>query len=101
MQKKIKILLVQPDFHKYYVSFLPNYEPLVMILLASLVDDIAEPVIFDRRFEKESSLVKMILDFKPDIVATRTHTSGEISNSCIRSVNKPHGIQHLFCPRFT
>lgn len=78
MPEKIRVLLIQPNFHKYYVPFLPNYEPLVMILLASIVEDIAEPVIFDRRFEGESALIKTLRDFKPDLVATRTHTSGEI-----------------------
>ena len=78
MAKKIKVLLIQPNFHKYYVPFLPNYEPLVMILFASIIDDIAEPMIFDRRFEKESALIRTLRDFEPDIVATRTHTSGEI-----------------------
>ena len=78
MRDKVKVLLIQPNFHKYYVPFLPNYEPLVMILLASLVEDIAEVKIFDRRFEKESALIRTLQEFKPDIVATRTHTSGEI-----------------------
>ena len=78
MHKRLRILLVQPDFHRYYVPFLPNYEPLVMILLASLVKDIADSLIIDRRFESERSLIRAIKEFKPDIVATRTHTSGEV-----------------------
>lgn len=75
---KKKVLLIQPNFHKYYVPFLPNYEPLVMILLASIVEDIADVMVLDRRYETDDSLTKAIIDFKPDIVATRTHTSGEI-----------------------
>jgi radical SAM superfamily enzyme YgiQ (UPF0313 family) len=81
MSKKIKALFVQPNFHKYYVPFNPDLEPLVVILLASIVDDIAEVKIFDRRFETEKTLIKTLKKFNPDIVATRTHTAGEIFTS--------------------
>lgn len=78
MAKRIKVLLVQPNFHRYFVSFLPFFEPLVMIMLGSLVEDIAEVRIFDRRFDTDRALAKEVSEFKPDIIATRTHTSGEI-----------------------
>ncbi len=73
-----KVLFVQPDYYRYFVQYLPNYEPLVCLLLAACVKDLAECRVFDRRFDSERNLRKVIREFQPDIVATRTHTAGEI-----------------------
>ncbi|UCH92142.1 MAG: cobalamin-dependent protein [Candidatus Aminicenantes bacterium] len=75
---KPKVLFVQPNYYKYYLRFLPHYEPLVCMLLASFIKDLATIKVVDRRFESEKYLMRTIGDFKPDIVATRTHTAGEL-----------------------
>lgn len=78
MQKKPKVLITYPNFHKYYVPFLPFYEPFVAVLLGTLIEDMAEVQIFDRRYETEHAWVKKLKEFKPDMIACRIHTSGEI-----------------------
>ncbi|NOU16856.1 MAG: radical SAM protein [Bacteroidales bacterium] len=78
LSRKPKVLFVKPNYNKYYVTFLPDYEPLVCLLLGACIEDIAEINVFDRRFDTEENLIKTIKEFKPDILATRTHTAGEI-----------------------
>ena len=51
-----KVLFVQPNYYRYFIQYLPNYEPLVCLLLAACVKDIAECRVFDRRFGSERSL---------------------------------------------
>lgn len=75
---KPKVLFVQPNYYKFYLKFLPHYEPLVCMLLASVIKDLATIKVVDRRFESEKHLMGTIRDFKPDIIATRTHTAGEL-----------------------
>ncbi|MFZ2356471.1 MAG: hypothetical protein WAW67_01425, partial [Candidatus Omnitrophota bacterium] len=74
MQKKPKVLLTYPNFHRYFVPFLPFYEPFLLILLGTLVEDIAEVEIFDRRYETERAWVNKLKSFKPDLIACRIHT---------------------------
>lgn len=76
--RKIRVLLIQPNFNFFYIPFLPNHDPLVLIMLGTIIQDIAEVKIFDRRYETERNLIKTLKEFKPDIVGTRTHTSGEL-----------------------
>ena len=76
--KKPRVLITYPNFHRYFVPFLPFYEPFVAILLGSLIKDIAEASIFDRRYETEGAWIKTLRSFKPDIIAVRIHTSGEM-----------------------
>lgn len=78
MIKKPKVLVTYPNFHRYFVAFVPFYDPLVAILLGSLVQDFAEVEIFDRRYETERSWIKKLKEFQPDVIAVRIHTSGEI-----------------------
>lgn len=81
VEKKIRVLLVKPNFHETFVSFLPFLDPLSLLVLAACVRDRAKVEIFDRRFEKEKTLIKRLKQFKPDIVGVRTHTSAEINNA--------------------
>lgn len=78
MQRKPKVLFVYPNFHRYFVTFLPFFEPFVAIVLCSMIEDIAQVKIFDRRYETEKSFIKFLKEFAPDIIAFRIHTSGEI-----------------------
>ncbi|MBU2101787.1 MAG: radical SAM protein [Candidatus Omnitrophota bacterium] len=78
MTTKPRVLVTYPNFHRSFVPFLPFYEPLVAILLGSLVKDFAEVKIFDRRYESPRSWQKVLKQFKPDLIAARIHTSGEI-----------------------
>lgn len=78
MQRKPKVLITYPNFHRYFVPFLPFYEPFVAILLGTLVEDIAEVKIFDRRYESERAWIKTLEAFKPDLIACRIHTSAEM-----------------------
>ncbi len=78
MTTKPRVLIAYPNFHKYFVPFLPFFEPFVAILLGSLVESIAEVKIFDRRYETERAWIKTLKSFKPDLIACRIHTSGEI-----------------------
>jgi len=80
-KKKLRVLLVKPNFHKTFISILPFLEPLSLLVLAACVRDEAEVEIFDRRFEKEGHFIKRLKKFRPDIVGTRTHTSAEINNA--------------------
>jgi len=78
MTKRPKVLITYPNFHRYFVPFLPFYEPLVAILLGTLVKDMADVKLFDRRYDSEREWIKTIKEFKPDLIAVRIHTSGEI-----------------------
>jgi len=78
MEKRPKVLLTYPNFHRYFVPFLPFYEPLIATLLGTLVKDIADVEIFDRRYETDRSWAAKLKAFKPDLIACRIHTSGEI-----------------------
>jgi len=78
MTRKPRVLIAYPNFHRYFVPFFPFYEPLVAILLGSLVKDFAEVKIFDRRYETERAWKKTVREFQPDLIAARIHTSGEI-----------------------
>ncbi|MFC1479107.1 B12-binding domain-containing radical SAM protein [Planctomycetota bacterium] len=78
--KKLKFLFVQPDYPRQYVFFFPVYEPLHGLLFGALVEDLAETCIFDRRYETDENLKKVMEDFDPDIVGITTHTAGELYN---------------------
>ena len=78
--RKLKFLFVQPEFHRHYVTFFPVYEPLHALLLAGVVEDLADAALFDRRFDTDENLARLVRDFEPDIVASTTHTAGELFN---------------------
>lgn len=86
MKKKLKFLFIQPNWDRRYVVAFPTYEPLHGLLFAGILRDIADSVIFDRRFDTDENLIKLVKDMKPDWVGITIHTGGEISN--IKSLAK-------------
>lgn len=77
-QGKKKFLFIQPDWHRHYVADFPVYEPLHGLLLGAIVKDLADTVLIDRRYDSDKNLIKILQDFKPDIIGTTTHTAGEM-----------------------
>ncbi len=80
-KKRPKVLLAYPNFHEYFVPFLPFYEPFVFILLGSIIKELCDVEIFDRRYETEKAWKKKLKEFKPDLIGCRVHTSGELSTT--------------------
>lgn len=78
MSKRARFLFIQPEFPWHYVPFFPVYEPLHGLLLGGLVADIADTVLFDRRFDTDARLERMVRDFAPDVVGLTTHVAGEV-----------------------
>ncbi|MBN2292411.1 MAG: cobalamin-dependent protein [Pirellulales bacterium] len=78
-KRKLRFLFIQPNFHRHYVTFFPVYEPLHGLLLGAVVEDLAETRIFDRRFDTDAALVRLLKEYQPDIVGGTTHTAGEVS----------------------
>ncbi len=76
--RRLKFLFIQPEFPRQYVTFFPVYEPLHGLLFGALIQDIADTVIFDRRFDTDKNLERVLKDFNPDMVGTTTHVGGEI-----------------------
>ncbi len=77
---KLKFLFIQPHWDRYYVPFLPVYEPLHGLILDAVARPMVESVIFDRRFDSDRNLVRLVKDFQPDLVGATAHTSAEIFN---------------------
>ncbi|MFC1808180.1 B12-binding domain-containing radical SAM protein [Candidatus Omnitrophota bacterium] len=75
---KPKILFIQPDYNRFFIPYMTDFEPLCFEILASCINDIAEVEIMDRRIESEEIMRNKIRSFKPDIVGSRTHSSAEI-----------------------
>ena len=80
VRKKLKFVFIQPEFPKRYFSFFPIYEPLHGLLFGAIARDLADTVIFDRRFETDESLARLIRELKPDIVGATTHVGAELFN---------------------
>jgi 4-cresol dehydrogenase (hydroxylating) len=78
--RKLRFLFIQPEFPRHYVPFFPVYEPLHGLLLAAVARDLADTVIFDRRFDSDRNLQKLLEDFQPDVIGGTTHVAGEIPN---------------------
>jgi radical SAM superfamily enzyme YgiQ (UPF0313 family) len=76
----LKFLFIQPEFPRHYVTFFPVYEPLHGLLLAAIARDLAESKIFDRRFDSDKNLRRLLEDFKPDVIGSTTHVAGEVPN---------------------
>ncbi|MBA4388699.1 MAG: hypothetical protein C0404_12010 [Verrucomicrobia bacterium] len=77
---KLRFLFIQPDYPKPYVFFFPVYEPLHGLLFGALVKDLAETMVFDRRYDTDEELAKLMDSYQPDVVGITTHTAGEIFN---------------------
>jgi radical SAM superfamily enzyme YgiQ (UPF0313 family) len=77
---RLRFLFVQPDFPRHYITFFPVYEPLHGLLFGAIVRDLADTYLFDRRFDTDRNLERVLRDFAPDIVASTTHVAGEIPN---------------------
>jgi hopanoid C-3 methylase len=77
-RRKLRFLFVQPHFHRHYVRFFPVYEPLHGLLLGAVAGDLADTRIFDRRFDTDQNLMRLVRDYQPDIVGFTVHTAGEI-----------------------
>lgn len=76
MKNKLKYLFIMPNWDRRYVVAFPTYEPLHGLLFGALIQDIADTHIFDRRFDTDENLIKVIHDFQPDIVSMTVHTGG-------------------------
>ncbi len=74
----MRFLFIQPDFPRQYVTFFPVYEPIHGLIFAAIIKDLGETYLFDRRFGTDEDLVRVLQEFKPDIVGITTHTAGEI-----------------------
>lgn len=77
---KLRFLFIQPDYPKPYVFFFPVYEPLHGLLFGALVKDLADTMVFDRRYDTDEDLAKLMDSYQPDMVGVTTHTAGEIFN---------------------
>lgn len=77
---KLKFLFVQPDFNHRYIPFFPVYEPLHGLLLGAVAKEYVDTMIFDRRFDTDANLTRVVREFEPDVVAFTSHTAGEIYN---------------------
>ena len=79
-ESKLRFLFIQPEFNRHYVPFLPVYEPLHGLICAAVARHVADARIFDRRFDTDENLAKVVQDFAPDLVGITTHVAGEIPN---------------------
>jgi len=78
---KLKFLFVQPDLHRHYIPFLPKYESLHALICEAVARDFLESsLVFDRRFDTDENLIRVLKNFEPDIVGFTAHTAGEIFN---------------------
>ena len=75
---KLRFLFIQPHWDRRYVEAFPTYEPLHGLLFGSLIKDLADTMIFDRRFDTDANLLQAVRDFEPDLVGITSHTGGEI-----------------------
>ncbi|MZP29995.1 radical SAM protein [Heliobacterium undosum] len=91
---KLKFLFVQPEWDRRYVAAFPTYEPLHGLLLGGLIQDIADTYIFDRRFDTDENFIKILQEFKPDMVGSSSHTGGEIPN-----IKRLFGLAKKECPQ--
>lgn len=91
--RPLRFLFIQPEFPKPYVTFFPVYEPFHALLFAALIEDLAESRLFDRRFDTDANLRKVLREFKPDIVGANSHVAGELIN-----VMRLFGIVKEECP---
>lgn len=94
LRHKLKFLFIQPEFHRHYVTFFPVYEPMHGLLFAAIAEDMADSIIFDRRFDTDKNLERLLRDFQPDIVGSTTHTAGEIFN-----VKRLLALTKKVCPK--
>ena len=78
--RRLKFLFIQPDFARPYVTFFPVYEPFHALLFGALIQDLAQTQLFDRRFDTDANLRKVLRAFEPDLVGISSHTAGEIIN---------------------
>jgi radical SAM superfamily enzyme YgiQ (UPF0313 family) len=76
--RKLRFLFIQPQFNRHYLPTFPVYEPLHGLLLANVAKEQLETKIFDRRFDTDRNLIRLLNDFKPDLVGLTTHTAGEV-----------------------
>lgn len=74
--KPLRFLFIQPEFPEPYVTFFPVYEPFHALLFAALIEDLAESRLFDRRFDTDMNLRKMLREVNPDIVGANSHVAG-------------------------
>ncbi|MCM8775305.1 MAG: cobalamin-dependent protein [Candidatus Omnitrophica bacterium] len=79
--KKLRVLLILPPHHPTFIRFLPEFESYALLILGSVVEDLAEVKILDLRFEKDSAVEKMMKEFHPDIVGIRSHVTADIDPS--------------------
>ena len=93
-EKRLKFLFIQPDYPRQYVFFFPVYEPLHGLLFGAIIRDLAETRLFDRRFDTDANLARLVRDYQPDLVGVTTHTAGEIFN-----VKRLLGIVKRECPQ--
>ena len=78
--RPLRFLFIQPEFPRHYVTFFPVYEPLHGLLFAAIASDLAESVLFDRRFDTDANLRRLAADLQPDVVGATTHVAGEVPN---------------------
>lgn len=76
---RVRFLFIQPPFPRHYLGDFPVYEPLHVHILEAVTRDLAETRLFDGRLDSEKEFMRVLNDYKPDIVGATTHMAGEIS----------------------
>ena len=76
--RRVRFLFIQPPFPEHYLGDFPVYEPLHVHILEAVTRDLAETRLFDGRIDSEKDFVRMLKEYRPEIVGSTTHMAGEI-----------------------
>lgn len=73
----MKVLFILPKHPPFFIKFLPEFEPYAFVVLATMIQDLAEVQAIDMRFEKKSALIAKLKTFQPDVIGIRAHTAAD------------------------